>query len=176
MRITRRFVLIASLVNLGGYWVYGGRVGVGPVWPFTFGNPVTPRFAPDPRKPDLAVGVEAADAETLNAEKLLRAFAEVESNNRDIPPRWDRKQQSWGYYQFGKARWSEVGGAPETWGKADKNEQDCVMLLALIRYLKNIPPDADVLTWVSRFHNTGHGMTTDSPYTLKLKAVYRRSK
>jgi hypothetical protein len=112
-------------------------------------------------------------AERLNVEKILKAFAEVESGNRNLPPRWDVRQRSWGYYQFGRARWIEVGGKPGRWGIADKEEQDCVMLMALLKYLKNIPPGTDVLTWMGRHHNTGHGEMTDSLYTLKLKSGYR---
>ena len=113
---------------------------------------------------------------TLDADALLRAFAEVESGGRNLPPRWDVRQWSWGVYQFGKTRWGEAGGAPAAWGKANRAEQDRVMGLAIARYLRTKPRGVDAITWAGTFHNSGHGRRTDTAYSRKLRAAYARLK
>ena len=103
---------------------------------------------------------------------LLMAFAQVESSNRNLAPYPDRNGLAFGFYGFHESRWCEMGGDPAKFGKATRLEQDAVMVVALRRYAASKPADVDLITWVSTYHNAGHGHRTPSKYTEKILRAY----
>ena len=103
---------------------------------------------------------------------LLMAFAQVESSNRNLAPYPDRNGLAFGFYGFHEARWVELGGDPAKFGKATRLEQDRVMVVALRRYAASKPADVDLITWVSTYHNSGHGKTSPTKYTAKIRKAY----
>ena len=116
--------------------------------------------------------IAVAAAPDIDRPRLVRAFAVVESGDRNVPPRWDVHQHSWGYFQFGRARYAECGGKPSDWGRAGRAEQYRVMGLAVDRYLAKLPAGVDPIAFAGTAHNGGRyrGETT---YTKKLRKAYR---
>lgn len=114
-------------------------------------------------------------ATTPDADRLLRAFAMAESTNRNLPPKWDRTQYSWGVYQFGRDRWAECGGKPDDWGRAGRAEQERVMRRAIERYTaagrKRGHKGRALFNWIARSHNGGPSPKPNA-YTKRLRAAY----
>lgn len=112
-----------------------------------------------------------ARKKVVDRPRLVRAFAIVESGDRNVPPYRDGPSQSWGYFAFKRPRWAECGGKASDWGKAGKAEQYRVMGLAVDRYLRTMPKGVDPIAFAGTRHNGGRyrGETT---YTKKLRAAY----
>lgn len=113
----------------------------------------------------------------LDHERLLRAFATVESSNRNPAPYRDNTQMSWGRFAFGKARWTECGGKSSDWGKAPIAEQDRIMRVAIRRYAARATRRGHTgeaaFNYVARLHNGNPGPRPNG-YTRKLRAAYGR--
>lgn len=111
--------------------------------------------------------------ESLIIDRLIWAFAEIESSHR---PQVRGKKGEWGLYQFAPGRWRECGGDARQWGKAGAAEQTRVMRLAIERYARRMPRGLTVeqqVCWIGRCHNGGIRTVQHNTYTRELWRAYR---
>jgi hypothetical protein len=119
--------------------------------------------------------------EPIDRDRLIRAFAQVESSGLNRIRYLDcikkhlhtKNCDAWGLFGFHLIRYGVCSGWLWQWGVAPLDEQRRVMRRAIERYLSSCPKDADPLTWCANFHNAGHGSKRATPYSRKLLKAYQ---
>lgn len=107
----------------------------------------------------------APGAPLLDVLKLEQAIARIESGNRNLAPYWDVNGIAWGLYGMHMARWCEIGGTRENFGKANADLQRRLFRTALGR------KSFKTFEAVARWHN-GTGKAHFA-YAIKLEREYK---
>ena len=106
----------------------------------------------------------APGAPLLDVRKLEQAIARIESGNRNLAPYWDVNGIAFGLYGMHMARWCEIGGTRDNFGKASAELQRRLMLAALKR------KQFRAFEQAARWHN-GAGKAHFA-YAIKLEREY----